>query len=250
MVSRFALWTLPPYILGLLVSPFSWASGVLYWHPFPVATTLVPLLGLMIAVPLLVRLIFRQEVRRWLLIGAALYFFWTGWGGFQQGFERVQSYPEGGRWRSGSRTRDLYDVCHWIRENTPEDAIMIASPRLDPAMMLCRRAVVVGVRSVPSAPGDVSEWHRRLVDFNGGRTPTRLAFLAAEEIEENFYALSRREYRQLGRKYDGSILLMLGRGDVGLPKLYQNNRWTVYRLGPRPAPAGRGARQARSSAFR
>lgn len=61
---------------------------------------------------------------------------------------------------------------------------------------------------------------------------------AGREINERFNRLSEREYRQLGKKYDGRDLVVYRRPELNLPRVYNYERWTVYELNPAGDPGG------------
>jgi len=237
IVAQFGLWTLLPYVIGLAVSPFGFANSFFQLDPFRVASTLVPLTGLIVGLPLVLHLVFGQRAKRWAAVLLSAYFIFLGWGELSDATDDVRRFQEGGKWRSSSRTEDLYDACHWIRANTPADALVLASPRLDGVQLLCRRPVVVRFRSVPSKAEDIVEWYQRLIAFGDSDRPSEVGYAAAREIEDHFNDMSRSSYTRLGRQYEASVLLVRNGSRVGLPRLYENDRWSVYALGDLAAAA-------------
>ena len=230
VTSRFALWTLLPYAAGLAVSPFSFGAELLQLYPFRVADTLIPLLGLLIAVPALLRYLLPPHVRPWvaaLLVGVVAL---QAWGNFVEDLEKRARLPRGGYWSSTKKTLGLYEVCDWIRENTPPGSRLIASPKINVLGYLCERPVVVVFRDVPSGAADSAEWYDRLVAFNDGVEPEERGYHARNEIDQTFNRLPERTYQELGRKYDGRYLLIYDRRRLRLPRLYSQDRWTVYSL--------------------
>ncbi len=230
VTAHFALWTLVPYAAGVAAAPFSFAPELLQYYPFRVADTLVPLLGLLIAVPAFFRYFLPPHSRPWLAALLVGFFAWEGWDDFMNDTERRARLPRGGYWSSSSRTQDLYDVCDHIRENTAPGTRLISSPKINVIGYLCERPVVAVFRDVPSGAADFAEWYRRLVDLNGGVEPEKQGYSARSEIDRHFNRLSEEAYLELGRKYDGQYLLVYDRDELQLPHVYGNRRWDVYRL--------------------
>jgi dTDP-glucose pyrophosphorylase len=231
VTAHFALWTLAPFALGLAVSPFSFAPRILEYYPFRVADTLFPLLGLLIAVPVVFRYILPRQARPLVALVLVALFVWRGVDETAGALKDRIRFPRGGYWGSVNKTTELYGICDWVKENTPRGSLMIASPDINVVAYHCERPVAVTFRDVPSSAADLDEWYKRLVDFNGGREPTKQGYAAAGEINSTFNRLSEGQYRQLGKKYGGSYLLVYRRDNLKLPRVYTFRRWTVYRLG-------------------
>lgn len=232
VASRFALWTLAPFALGLAVQPFAFGAKLLHYMPFRVADTLIPLLGLLIAVQILLRRLVRPPANMMLAIVLAAFSMWTAWDGLQSGLRFHERYPVGGYWSSRSDTWALYETCDWVKNNTSRGAVMIVSPKINVIPYLCERPVVVTFRDVPSGAADLAEWYRRLVDFNGGEEPEETGYAARSEIDDNFNRLTTEAYLDLGEKYDGRYLLVQDNDDVELPLLFQEGDWALYDLRP------------------
>ena len=230
ITSRFALWTLVPFALGVAVQPFSFAAEVLQYLPFRVADTLIPLIGFLLAAKILLGRLLRPPVN---ILAAALLVIFNGWtalDGLERGIYQQVRYPRGGYWDSGDETLALYGLCDWVQENTPRGALMISSPEINVISYLCERPVVVVFRDVPSGDADFAEWYRRLVAFNGGVEPERRGYSARSEIGRNFDRLSEEQYLELGEKYGSEYLIVHDRPSMDLLRLYLEDDWAVYQL--------------------
>ncbi|MCB1036086.1 MAG: NTP transferase domain-containing protein [Acidobacteria bacterium] len=232
LASFFALFTLAPFVLGLAVSPFPFASKVLQYYPFRVADTLVPLLGLLIIVPAFFRYVLPRAARL-PVAGVLVVLITLGvTGQFLHDLDRLGEYPRGGYWGSTHKTKELYAICDWVQENTPRGSRMIVSPRINVIPYLCERPVVVTFRDVPSSAVDLEEWYQRLIDFNAGEVPNKQGYAAANEIDRTFNRMTERQYLELGKEYDGRYLLVYRRPNLALPRVYAHDRWAVYLLDP------------------
>ncbi len=232
VVATVALCSLVPYAVGLLISPFPViAAEFLQLFPFRVAGTLVFVFGLMLTARLLLCRVLQPQARPWILGVAAVWLFWVNAGHFLHDVETLRRFPEGARKSSDSRTVLLYEACGWIREHTEPGALLLAPPDEDSISYLCRRPVVVRFKNDPTTRESYAEWYRRLIDFNGGKRPSKNGFPGSRQIGSNFErGLTGQQYRELARKYGAAYLLMRPRDDLGLPRLFRNRRWAVYRL--------------------
>lgn len=233
LVARVTLWSLLPALCGLLVVRFSFAHKFLSLYPFRVGSTWLTLFGLIIGMSIVVRCLRRRfitsAVRRVLLLGAACFFFWLAGQRFVTGWESLRRYPEGAAERTVSRTDGLYDVCHWIRDNTEPGALLLASPHIKSVSYLSRRPVVVRFQNDPSKRADVAEWYRRILDFNDGADPRQRGYDASKEIDLRFRRLPASAYLELARKYGAAYLMLKRRDEVqGLRRIYKKGPWTVF----------------------
>ncbi len=228
--SRFALATLAPFLVGLVVMALPIGPRVLQYMPFRVADAIVPLIGLLIAVPMLLRLIPHLPVRT--LVAAYLVGFcaWEAWQGLERGLGQQDRHPRGGYWDDRRDTRALYNVCDWVKENTPRGTLIVTSPRVDVLTYLCERPVIVTFRDVPSGASDLAEWYNRLVDLNGGEEPEKKGYPARSEIDRNFRRLSESDYLAIGKKYGGRYLLVQDRDRLELNRVYDSGDWDLYFL--------------------
>ncbi len=120
----------------------------------------------------------------------------------------------------------------WLRKNTPPDALVLASPGLEYAGLLMERPTVVSCKAVPTAPSDVAEWYRRLVDVDGGVAPKERGFPAFEEIDNAFEALTARQIDALAAKYHARFLMIRHGHALPYRAMFDEGGWTIYTLTP------------------
>lgn len=230
VVSRFALFTLVPFAAGLMVFPFSFGSTLLQLLPFRVADTLIPLLGLLIAIPFLFRADVFSRLRLPLASLLLLVGLISAYDGLKRGLYQYERYPAGGFWGSSRETLQLHNLCERVKKETPPGSRIIASPALNVIPYMCERPVVVSFRDAPTEQADIAEWYRRLIDFNGGTPPEERGYSAVREIEMSFNNLSTDEYRRLGRKYEGDYLLLNRPDRLNLTPAMRVGSWYLYEL--------------------
>jgi hypothetical protein len=235
-IARFALATFLPLGIVLLASRSPTGHVVLQFFPFRVGSAISLLASVALVTSLVLRS-FPAPFARWLARVAALWIAVSTVQGFQQRLAILNRFPEGG-WPSGEpaeRALSLVEASNFVRQHTPRDATVLASPATDTVGYLTRRPVVVLFKCVPPYAGALREWHARLVDMNGGSF-TQRGWGANTEVGEHFAHLSTNQYLRLGEKYRASVLLVRRRDDLDLPVLYANAHWSVLALDGQPVP--------------
>jgi hypothetical protein len=119
---------------------------------------------------------------------------------------------------------DWVDVCDWIAENTPTDALFL-TPRLNQSFKWrTGRAEVVNRKDIPQDARGIIEWYRRLKDIYytevGG----------IEQPLDSIGVLGTERVRELARKYHAQYVLM-DRGQLlSLPIVFRNEEYVVYQI--------------------
>jgi len=230
LVSRFALFTLVPFIGGLLVFPFQFGTSLLQLLPFRVADTMIPLIGFMLLIPFVFKPDVFTKLRVPLAVGLLVVGIVKVSDGLELGMHQLSDFPVGAYWKNSKETKQIYEICQWVQRETPPGSRIIASPMLNIIPYLCERPVVVSFRDVPTRQADIAEWYRRLIDFNGGSTPAKRGYAAGREIDKKFSRLRVRDYRHLGEKYNGRYLLVNRKTRLDLPRLMKVGNWYLYEL--------------------
>lgn len=238
LTATFALATWAVFGVGLVASVAPGGAQVLHFYPFRVGASA----GLLLTLALLARDLnarvadridatwqarLRAALTAGLLLAAAPTFWWHA--------KSFATAPRGARVGPPVVAAPFERAAAWIRDHTPRDAVVIASPAQLEAAVLTERALVVSFKAVPAGKARLLEWYRRLVAFSGGAEPTVRGLAAAEQIDARFRALPPETYRALGEAYGGDVLLVKGRPDLPFPKLFSAEPWQVYALSP-PAP--------------
>jgi hypothetical protein len=117
------------------------------------------------------------------------------------------------------------DVCQWIAENTPAEAVFL-TPRLNQTFKWrAGRAEVVTRKDIPQDAQSIVEWHRRIQeiyyyqDEDGELAPIRsLGRLGTERL------------RELALCYGAEYVLSERHPRVALPVVYWNEEYVVYRI--------------------
>ena len=121
----------------------------------------------------------------------------------------------------------------WVRDNTPENSIILIHPNMEYMRIRARRAVVVDEKSVPQLPSDVKEWYQRICDVCG--FPATLPALTPEHIMfEGYRNLDTERTRFLQKKYGSDYVVVLAKehiGDLsGLKERFRNDDYLVLEI--------------------
>jgi hypothetical protein len=121
---------------------------------------------------------------------------------------------------------DWRDVCLWMAENTPREALGITPRMAQSFTWYAGRGQVVSWKDLPQDAETVVRWWERLVDIYGMPHPEFQG-----RWHDSLSELSPERLRELGRKYHADYLVVEADPPLALPRLYGNASYTVYQLG-------------------
>ena len=115
------------------------------------------------------------------------------------------------------------EVCEWVAENTPPNALFI-TPRLNLSFKWhTGRPEVVNRKDIPQDAAGIVEWHRRMKDIY----TTRVA--DEEFMVDSVGALGTERVKELAKKYGAEFVLSDRVQLLELPVVFRNNDYVVYR---------------------
>lgn len=138
------------------------------------------------------------------------------------GFQKVPRADKAGKVISHD---DWRDVCRWVAQNTPRDALAITPRMAQTFTWYAGRGQVVSWKDLPQDAAAVVRWWRRLEDIYAMPHPE-----FQRHWRESLAETSPRRLRQLGRKYGASYLIVEAEPALALPRCYANGSYAVYRL--------------------
>ena len=126
-------------------------------------------------------------------------------------------------WRA--KPGDLEKSLGWISENTPKDAVIIASPNNRKLWYLSNRAQIVSY--IYPRYDRLTEWRKRIADVTGNvQISDRES--APETIETAFDRLSVTQIAEVEQNYSASYLL--SRSVYPFPVIFETATYKVYQL--------------------
>jgi hypothetical protein len=226
-------------LAGLLIelsmwNHLAWAASLLKYYWFRLADIAAPVAVSLIAVQWIGEAF--AERRRSVALAAVALVALCGWhiGGIV--LERSR-YPVPASDAAMTDPAAWIEMCDWVRENTPADAVFLVPQRSQSFKWRAERGEVVTYKDVPQDARSMVEWRRRYFDvFQTGTAPEgytawtpSLAALGAERL------------RELGEKYGASYALNeaplgdieSGRADrrrASLPVVHRVGPYTLYAL--------------------
>lgn len=124
-----------------------------------------------------------------------------------------------------ARPDDLETSLAWISKNTPEDAVILASPFSRKFWYLAKRAQIVSY-SYPRYER-LAEWRRRIAETTANTMiPDRAS--SRERIETGFESLSITQVAGLKEKYSANYLLT--RSVYPFPVIFETGTYKVYQI--------------------
>lgn len=121
-------------------------------------------------------------------------------------------------------------MLEWIRQNTPDNAVLLNDPMIDDVYVTAERATFVSFKHSPQSAPDIIEWYRRLTLCNGGSPPERVNHDIPDSFSENFYDLDADAIRAIRNEY--GITHYLGRPDNPLPfrSVHRTQYFVLYEV--------------------
>ncbi|MBI3694645.1 MAG: hypothetical protein HY238_07365 [Acidobacteria bacterium] len=188
----------------------------LFWHHFGIRWDELGMLAACLAV--LAAVLWRSNRR---LTPALLGLFllvraWT-WGPYY-----AYDHPPADEW---------YQLCQWIKAQTPRDAIFITPPFLGGFQLFAERAEVANYKCVPLIETDLVEWKRRLQDLSGWTDLRCSGWVECGSKLAGGYASQREPvFLRLARQYHAQYVITSQPGHrLNFPELHRIGDFAVYR---------------------
>lgn len=236
LVAGFVVATMGIAAAGMAVAWLPEGGRLLRFYPFRVG----PSAGLLLAIALGLEHLHRALSRRLpasfptraVVVFASALIVVGALPGTVRSVDRFLRFPAGAMIGSAELTAPYQEATRWVRENTPQDTLLIASPRYIETAVLSERSMPVHFKGVPASKRGLVEWYRRIVDLAGGREPESVGFRAPAEVDARFNALDVDTYRDLAARYDGDLLFVPPRPDLdrAFERRFANPHWAVYDL--------------------
>jgi len=120
------------------------------------------------------------------------------------------------------------EVMDWIKENTPEEAMILTPPSWGEMRLRGERAIVADFKEVPYQEVKLSEWHDRLVDVYG---VTKFAGWQAEaDWDMRYREMTDERLEQIARKYGASYAVLYCQTKTQLLMAFENECFRVVRF--------------------
>lgn len=237
-LTAFLLCSLIPFAAGLVAAPFDIEGKFLQYYPFRFGDIMLPLNACLLGCCALEQAVgarpagqATQRLRRvslWIVgaVCAAQSIV------FVQQAIALQDFPS----RAQRIDRDGKELCEWIQQNTPRDAIFVTPPvELDNFHWLAERATIAKFKLVPPSSEGIPEWIDRLTRLSGRVDP----WVGIRRDSDNSLRIQRRMtrgYRNLSTEqaialmqtYNAAYFLSKGLPKLDLPVAYQNEDYTLY----------------------
>lgn len=121
----------------------------------------------------------------------------------------------------------------WMRERSPKDALFLIPPEEEDLRFRGERAVVVDWKNVPSIPGEVLEWYRRICDVAGRRVDVEADLAGYAALDAPRLAALRQRYgvdfAVVEREHAARL--------AGYASVYSNANYVVFDASPPGAKA-------------
>jgi len=182
------------------------------FYPFRLADVLLPMAT---AVSLIELTGLRHRIAEWLTPTVVLGCLFLG--GVALMLEMPSRNPEG---YSSARRSSWIDICGWVDENLPADAMVLAPTSSTTFRWYASRAVYVTFKDCPQDAAGLLEWNRRIKLYKAWAS-------RSYEDDESFSAADLGELAELT---GASYLVTRRMGPMEIEPIHRNRFYRVYRL--------------------
>jgi hypothetical protein len=207
------------------------AAGLLRYYWYRLTDFAAPMAAALVATAWVsTGMIQRRPLAAWGLAAAIV---WSGWHLGWIAWQRAQNPVPPADARLADY-RAWVDVCEWIEEHTPTDALFL-TPRMNQSFKWrTGRPEVVTRKDVPQDARGILEWDRRIKDIYYFEGPTGL-----EGPIDSVSVLSADRVREFAAKYGAEFVLTDRSQLLSLPRAYWNEEYVVYRIEDHSTGSGR-----------
>lgn len=132
--------------------------------------------------------------------------------------------------RYDRQATDWAQVCLWVKENAPPQALFLTPPGNQGFAYLAQRSTVVEFKINPDGPQFLSAWYARLTDVAGGSLPDKQGFANFPLLNQAYAALTADEMLRLKEKYGASYAVLLQPAGAAFETVFENASYRVVRL--------------------
>ena len=224
--AQYAIGAIVLAIIGGAVELALWnqpdkAAGLLRYYWFRLVDVAVPMALAMLWMSHLATLLQRQDRRAPAVLSIVLLL-----AGFPIGqhFSQYVRHTVADANKPRSEATDWLDVCQWVKENTPTDAMFLTQRGKASFKWYAERAEVVTYKDVPQDAEHLVEWRRRLYDVykpNGDRS---LPWISG------YGELGNERVAELADEYEADYIVTRPFPPLEYPILHMNDTYVVYRI--------------------
>ena len=228
-ICRFAAWALLISVCGLIWEIVCWnhpalAASLLKYYWFRLADVAVPLAAVFLVCYWIDRL--RSEQSKLALPALVVAVALPVWHLVDTSMARWQDAtpPADAKMRDPAAWQE---TCQWVRENTPEEALLLVPRSAQSFTWYTSRRNVVAWKDMPQDATSLITWRDRVFDI----------YWHYDELGEYraYRSLARQgtsRIRELAAKYDFDYVITREYPPLGLPVVFGNACYTVYAVSP------------------
>ena len=231
-LAEFTLITLVPFMLGLAVAPFDSKGLLLQYYPFRLGDVMLPLNTCLLFACALEHT-FTGRARQGLLlvciVGLGL-MVTTRAILFQREVTALRAFP-GPNQQVDPHWKDL---CDWVRNNTPKDAIVVTPPGamgFSSFTWLAERPTIANYKLIPQTKAGILAWYERMRDLSGDTATWPARPLARYSGPTGYFRLTTANAESVMAKYLADYFVTRPNHRLDLPIAHRNSLYTLYTKG-------------------
>jgi hypothetical protein len=132
--------------------------------------------------------------------------------------------------RYAEQSSNWIDLCRWVRDNGPRDAVYLTPPGANGFTYLAERSNVADFKNNPDSGLYMAHWFERLRDLAGGGLPSGRGYDNRQSLNKAYAGLSAEQLIEIGKKYRAEYAVLPKSTKAGFEILYKNNGYQLARL--------------------
>ena len=225
----FALISMLPFSLGIIISLYDDQGFILQYYPFRFGDVILPLCSLFLVATVIqslpgLRTSSVVTMSVWLISFLLVIYQLPR---VPQQLREVVRFPGEAQKISGA----WLEICSWIGQNTPESALFVTPPDTSITFpWLARRRMLVSFKQY-NLSGGLQEWAIRLSDIAGKPPPWEYrGFSLMHWMGKRYRNLHTDAADNLMTKYQANYFLTVADHRLNLPVIYSNEQYLLYVL--------------------
>ncbi len=132
--------------------------------------------------------------------------------------------------RYAEQSSNWINICRWIKDNGPRDAIYLTPPGANGFTSLAERSSVADFKNNPDSGLYLAQWFERLRDLAGGTLPNGRGSENRQLFNKAYAGLSAEQLIEVGKKYGAEYAVLPKASKADFEVIHQNNGYRVVKL--------------------
>jgi hypothetical protein len=132
--------------------------------------------------------------------------------------------------RYAEQSSNWINICRWIKENGPRDALYLTPPGANGFTSLAERSNVADFKNNPDSGLYLARWFERLRNLAGGTLPNGRGSENRQLLNKAYAELGAEQLIEVGKKYGAEYAVLPKASKADFEVIHQNNGYRLVKL--------------------